>query len=131
MDGAEHQIRKYEYRFAHDCRTDEDQKGRLRQLLLCLHFPAKGKGNHVRAEFYIPAYGWIPADPTFENGNPAGDYFGIFTGAYVIMSTGVNSSCKDANKALFKAGLLQSFFFWYWYTYAGDNLNFSHVFSSF
>lgn len=86
---------------------------------------------HVRAEFYIPAYGWIPADPTFENGNPAGDYFGNFTGAYVIMSTGVNSSCKDANNALFKASLLQSFFFWYWYTYAGDNLNFSHVFSSF
>lgn len=86
---------------------------------------------HVRAEFYIPAYGWIPADPTFKNSDPRGDYFGRFTGKYVIMSLGINPIIKDPYDNDFVAALMQSYYFWYWWYYEGSNINFQHVFSRF
>jgi len=88
-------------------------------------------GYHVRAEFYIPAYGWIPADPTFKNGDPDGDYFGNFTGTYVIMSLGVNLIAKGPNGKDFNAQLLQSCYCWYWYYKEGTDINLEHTFSRF
>jgi hypothetical protein len=88
-------------------------------------------GYHVRAEFYIPAYGWIPADPTFKNSNPSGDFFGKFTGKYVVMSLGVNSIIKDSYGNDFTASLLQTYFYWYWWYNEGSNLKFEHIFSKF
>ena len=38
-------------------------------------------GWHVRVEFYVPAYGWIPLDPTW-----GGDNFGIHRGDYIVTS---------------------------------------------
>ena len=88
-------------------------------------------GYHVRAEFYIPAYGWIPADPTFKNSDPRGDYFGKFTGKYVIMSLGVNPIIKDPYGNEFTAVLMQTYFYWYWWYYEGSNVSFQHIFSRF
>ena len=87
-------------------------------------------GYHVRAEFYLPGYGWIAADPTFRNSNPSGDYFGKFTGKYVVMSFGINSLCKDPDGKDYRADLLQSCFWWYWYSTQGS-ITFKHSFSSF
>lgn len=87
-------------------------------------------GYHVRAEFYIPAYGWIPADPTFENGDPGGAYFGRFTGAYVVMSLGVNSACRSYDGKTFTADLLQAYLLWFWYSREGS-YSFTHQFSNF
>ena len=87
-------------------------------------------GYHVRAEFYIPGYGWIPADPTFKNSDPNGDYFGRFNGKYVVMSFGVNSYCTGPDGNAFRASLLQTFFYWYWYN-SGNNISFTHSFSNF
>lgn len=88
-------------------------------------------GYHVRAEFYIPAYGWIPADPTFKNSNPSGDYFGEFTGKYVIVSLGVNPIIKDYMGNDVTVSLLQSFCYWFWCSEEGSYLNFQHTFSKF
>lgn len=88
-------------------------------------------GYHVRAEFYIPAYGWIPADPTFKNSNPSGDFFGKFTGKYIIMSFGVNPIIKDPWGNDFKASLLQTYYLWHWWYEEGTNINFQHIFSKF
>lgn len=88
-------------------------------------------GYHVRAEFYIPAYGWIPADPTFKNGNPYGDFFGKFTGAYVIMSFGVNLTIKGPDGDDYTAPLLQNYYNWYWWYKKGSYVTFRHEFSNF
>lgn len=88
------------------------------------------RGYHVRAEFYIPAYGWIPADPTFENGNPGGSYFGRFTGAYVVMSLGVNSDCRSHDGKTYTVDLLQAYLLWFWYNREGS-YKFTHQFSNF
>ena len=87
-------------------------------------------GYHVRAEFYIPAYGWIPADPTFENGDSGGAYFGRFTGAYVVMSLGVNSACRSYDGKTYTADLLQAYLLWFWYSREGS-YSFTHQFSNF
>ena len=86
-------------------------------------------GYHIRAEFYIPAYGWIPADPTFKKDNPSGDFFGKFTGKYVILSLGVNPTIKDYSGNDFTASLLQSFYYWYWCSGDESYINFQHTFS--
>lgn len=84
---------------------------------------------HVRAEFYIPAYGWIPVDPTYKNSNPRGDYFGKFTGKFIVMSFGVNLTINSPTGNEI-AEILQTFSCWYSWTIEG-NFKFSHVFSKF
>ena len=91
--------------------------------------PKKTDKLHTRAEFFIPAYGWIPADPTFKNSNPYGDFFGVFTGPYIVMSRGANIICQgpeDAN--VYFKGCNQSQW-WYWPATAGSSISFSHEFS--
>ena len=70
---------------------------------------------HVRAEFYLPAYGWIPADPTWGN-----DYFGVFDGKYIVVTQGINNYVRGQDGNNFCAEILQTFFCWYWYAIAGD-----------
>ena len=53
-----------------------------------LHMISPLEGYHIRAEFYLSGYGWVPVDPTFKNSNPGGDYFGIFSGQYIVVSRG-------------------------------------------
>lgn len=85
---------------------------------------------HVRAEFYIPAYGWIPVDPTYKNSNPRGDYFGKFTGKFLVMSTGVNLSIKGPDGNDINEPLLQTYIHWEWWMSEGS-YNFNHSFSKF
>ncbi|MBO4476348.1 MAG: transglutaminase domain-containing protein [Bacteroidales bacterium] len=75
---------------------------------------------HVRAEFYVPAYGWIPADPTWGK-----DYFGVFEGKYIVVSQGINTIIRDFDGKDFQADLFQTFYGWYWYRVAG-NYSFTH-----
>ena len=85
---------------------------------------------HVRAEFYLPAYGWIPCDPTFQNGNPQGNFFGNHTGKYVVMSLGINARCENANGGAMTTPLLQTYWYWYWYSKSGS-FYFTHDFTPF
>lgn len=56
-------------------------KGIPARHLVLVH--GNGGENHIRAEFYVPAYGWIPADPTFGDA-----FFGVFAGNYIVVARG-------------------------------------------
>jgi len=75
---------------------------------------------HVRAEFYVPAYGWIPADPTWGDG-----YFGVFEGDYIVVTQGINTIIRDADGKDFRADLLQTSYYWYWGQTTGS-FSFTH-----
>ena len=77
---------------------------------------------HVRAEFFIPSYGWIPADPTWGD-----DYFGVFSGDFIVMTQGINTIVRDYAGNDFRASLLQTFCYWYWYQTQGNNITFTHI----
>ena len=48
--------------------------------------------NHVRMEFYLAGYGWIPLDPTYHmNGD---NYFGRFTDNYIVMNRDCGLTCN-------------------------------------
>ena len=76
---------------------------------------------HVRAEFYVPTYGWIPADPTWGD-----DYFGVFEGDYIVVTRGINNILRGFDGSDFRADLFQTFCYWYWYSTEGTNMKFSH-----
>lgn len=82
---------------------------------------AKKDEFHVRAEFYVPSYGWIPADPTWGN-----DYFGVFDGDYIVMTRGINTIVRGYDANDFRADLFQTFCYWYWYQSAGSSFKFTH-----
>ena len=76
---------------------------------------------HVRAEFYVPDYGWIPADPTW-----GPDYFGVFEGDYIVMTRGINTILRGYDGSDFRADLFQTFCYWYWIQKEGTSMQFSH-----
>lgn len=83
---------------------------------------------HVRADFYIPGYGWIPADPTFQNSHPGANYFGRFSGNYVVLSLGINSQVESPYGDLYNVDLMQTYLGWSWVSQAGQ-YSFEHRFS--
>lgn len=89
-------------------------------------------GKHVRAEFYIPGYGWIPADPQQESRNPYWDrtqlFFGRFSGKYVVLSMGINSQVRMPDNQNHYVPLLQTYKCWYRYEKLG-RFSFRHEFS--
>ncbi len=76
---------------------------------------------HVRAEFFVPGFGWVPADPTW-----GGDNFGVFDGDYIVVTRGINNVVRDADGNDFLASLLQTYCYWFWYQTAGT-YSFKHV----
>ena len=49
---------------------------------------------HVRAEFYLAGYGWIPVDVNAKNMNPNGDYFGKIESNEIIASFDINNEIE-------------------------------------
>ena len=90
--------------------------------------PKKTDKLHARAEFYIPAYGWIPADPTYKNSNPYGNFFGVFTGPFVVMSRGINNICQGPEDANVTFTDCSHYRWWYWSATKGGNINIEHQF---
>ena len=76
---------------------------------------------HVRAEFYVPTYGWIPADPTWGS-----QYFGVFTGDYIVTAQGINNVVRGPDGKDYNADLLQTCYFWCWYQTEGT-YSFTHT----
>ena len=85
-------------------------------LLRAKNIPARhvvmvhGKADefHVRAEFYVPGYGWIPSDPTWGK-----QYFGVFEGEYIVMTQGINNVVRFYNGMDVTLSLLQNYALWY------------------
>lgn len=74
---------------------------------IVMNAPNPNGYSHVRGEFYIPGYGWIPVDPTNEQGTYE-DYFGAFKDEpLVIMNRDFGFTGVDANNKTFIIGLLQ------------------------
>jgi len=74
--------------------------------------------SHVRGEFYVPGYGWIPVDVTYHQGG--GDYFGKFTkDNLVVMNT--EFAFKISNpKETYTCNLLQGLFWLYGISAKGE-----------
>ena len=73
---------------------------------------------HVWAEFYLQNYGWIPVDPTFKHGNPAGNYFGHKNSPHYITTLGIElTNYKFAPNAEPMQLALMQLLYWFWWAY--------------
>ena len=72
---------------------------------------------HVRAEFYLAGYGWIPVDANAKNMNPNGDYFGKIETNEIVVNNDINIKMLGSNDSVEEnIVLLQDFLWWYWIT---------------
>lgn len=69
--------------------------------------------THVRGEFYMPGYGWIPVDVTYhQNG---GDYFGKFTkDNLVVMNNDFGFTLSPTSQQNYYCNLLQGVYWLLW-----------------
>lgn len=70
---------------------------------------------HVRAEFYVPGYGWIPSDPNEGT-------FGVYERSLITMTRGINTYVRNVDGQDMIASLFQSYLCWYWYNTPGSNI---------
>lgn len=69
---------------------------------------------HVRAEFYMAGYGWIPVDVNAKNMVPSGDFFGRNEdSAEVVMNRNLTYQINIDNQKL-QLVMLQNYAWWYW-----------------
>ena len=74
--------------------------------------------NHVRTEFYLAGYGWIPVDPTYHMSGS--DEFGKFTDNWVVSNRDevFDWGIDDMS---WKISILQGCNWWWWcYSDGGD-----------
>lgn len=72
---------------------------------------------HVRAEFYLAGYGWIPVDANAKNMNPNGDYFGKIETNEIVVNNDINIKMLGSNDSVEEnIVLLQNYLWWYWIT---------------
>lgn len=68
--------------------------------------------THVRGEFCVAGYGWIPVDVTYHQGG--GDYFGRFTDDNLVVMNHEFAFDATIRNDHFHIGLLQVVAWWYW-----------------
>lgn len=73
--------------------------------------------THVRAEFCVAGYGWIPVDVTYHQGG--GDYFGRFTDDNLVVMNHEFAFKAKIGSDNFNIGLLQVVAWWYWVYVSG------------
>jgi len=74
-----------------------------------------GYGGHVYAEFYLPGYGWIPADASYGHGS--GDperYLGNTWNPFVINSKGYGVEMVPSAGEKYTVSLFQHYAWWFW-----------------
>lgn len=77
--------------------------------------PYNDNDMHVWAEFFLQGYGWFPADPTYKNSDPSGDYFGRYSYNYCIAGKDINHVYNLGGAQNQAEPLLQTYLWWYWY----------------
>ena len=92
-------------------------------LMRCIDVPARHvvmvrtDGTfHVRSEFYLAGYGWIPVDANAKNAIPYGDFFGKVNTNEIVVNTNINILIDLDQVGPTNLVLLQNFAAWYgWY----------------
>lgn len=67
--------------------------------------------THMRAEFYIPGYGWIPVDVTEHQAN-GNNFFGVYSGELVVMNRDMCFNIEGVSDSICE--LLQIVAWWYY-----------------
>lgn len=70
---------------------------------------------HVRSEFYLGGYGWIPVDVNAKNMDSGGDYFGRVFSDEIVMNTNIDFDVNLYELQNLRVTLLQTYYYWYWY----------------
>ena len=81
---------------------------------------------HVRSEFFLAGYGWIPVDVNAKNMNQNGDYFGKIDSDEIVVSNDVNIDIELEEGEHYISPLLQTYLVWYWWT-SPTSIKFNHV----
>lgn len=71
---------------------------------------------HVRSEFYLAGYGWIPVDVNAKNMVPDGDFFGVVESDEIVVNSNINLKVKLIDQDYETLTLLQNFAYWYWWS---------------
>lgn len=71
---------------------------------------------HVRSEFYLAGYGWIPVDVNAKNLNPSGDYFGKVESDEIVANFDVNLNIELEVGNNVTVSLLQTYAAWCWWS---------------
>ena len=71
---------------------------------------------HVRAEFYLAGYDWIPVDVNAKQFNPDGDFFGNVYSNEIVLNTDINVNIEYTSTNNYTCSLLQNYYWWYWYS---------------
>ena len=86
--------------------------------------------DHVWTDFYLENYGWIPEDVSYKNADPAGDYFGIYSGNCIVLTKEVWLYLDRGDGFTFNLPFFQTYYWWYWYSSGGNNISISQTFSA-
>lgn len=71
---------------------------------------------HVRSEFYLAGYGWIPVDVNAKNMMPLGDFFGKVETNEIVVNNNINIVLDLDGLGLTNIVILQNFAAWYWWS---------------